>query len=205
MTGGSGLYINAVCKGIDALPRIDPDIRKKLIQKHKEEGIESLRQDLKNLDPESYKRIDLQNPKRLLKALEVTIQTGKPYSAFLTRESKARPFTITKIGLIRDRQELYERINKRVDQMIDQGLIEEARQLHRYKHLNPLNTVGYKELFDYFEENISYEEAVRLIKRNTRRYAKRQITWFSGDNETEWFHPDETDKIISFIRSKIQC
>ncbi len=203
MTGGSGLYINAVCNGIDALPKADPEIRNKLVKQYEEEGIEGIRDQLKLLDPESYHNMDIKNPKRILKALEVTLTTGKPYSSFLTRQKKSRSFHILKIGLRRDRNELYERINKRVDQMIEQGLIEEARELYPYKHLNPLNTVGYKELFDYFDGIISLEEAIRRIKRNTRRYAKRQLTWFARDKEMEWFHPEEKNKILNYIRSRL--
>lgn len=203
ITGGSGLYINAVCYGIDALPRADPEIRKQLTEKYEKEGIESLRNQLKLLDPEAYKTIDLKNPKRILKALEITLTTGKPYTSFLTRKKKTRPFQMLKIGLKRERNELYEKINKRVDQMLEQGLIEEARRLYPHKHLNPLNTVGYKELFDYFDGNISLEEATRLIKRNTRRYAKRQLTWFARDNEIEWFHPEEKDTILHYIQNKL--
>ncbi|MBS3770302.1 MAG: tRNA (adenosine(37)-N6)-dimethylallyltransferase MiaA [Bacteroidales bacterium] len=203
MTGGSGLYINAVCNGIDALPKADPEVRSKLVKQYEEGGIEGIRDQLKLLDPESYHNMDLKNPKRILKALEVTLTTGKPYSSFLTRQKKSRSFHILKIGLRRDRNELYERINKRVDQMIEQGLIEEARDLYPYKHLNPLNTVGYKELFDYFDGIISLEEAIRRIKRNTRRYAKRQLTWFARDKEMEWFHPEEKNKILKYIRSRL--
>ncbi len=195
MTGGSGLYINAVCHGIDALPKVDPGVRQNLIDQYENEGTEGIRQRLKVLDPTSYQQIDLKNPKRILKALEITLTTGKPYSAFLTRQRKDRPFSMLKIGLNRDRQELYLRINQRVDQMLEEGLLEEARGLHPYQHLNALNTVGYKELFRYFDNEVSYDEAVRLIKRNTRRYAKRQLTWFSRDNEIEWFHPDQQQKI----------
>lgn len=199
MTGGSGLYINAVCEGIDALPRVDPEIRNKLIEQYEREGIQSLRQDLKRLDPEYYEMTDLKNPKRLLKALEITIMTGKPYSSFLTRPNKERPFDIMKIGLNRDRQELYDIINRRVDKMINKGLVEEAKALYKHKNLNALNTVGYKELFDYFDGTISYERAIELIKRNTRRYAKRQITWFSRDKEIEWFHPNDQERIKQYI------
>jgi tRNA dimethylallyltransferase len=195
MTGGSGLYINAVCHGIDALPKVDPQVRQNLIDQYEAEGIEGIRQRLKVLDPTSYQQVDLRNPKRILKALEISLTTGKPYSAFLTRQRKDRPFHMLKIGLNRDRQELYQRINQRVDQMLEEGLLEEARGLHPYQHLNALNTVGYKELFRFFDNEISYEEAVRLIKRNTRRYAKRQLTWFSRDHEIEWFHPDQQQKI----------
>jgi tRNA dimethylallyltransferase len=203
LTGGSGLYIDAVCNGIDALPRVEPQIRNQLIRQYDEEGIESLRQSLKVLDPVSYNSIDLKNPKRLLKALEITIQTGKPYSSFLTKQKKNRWFGIIKIGLKRDRQELYGRINQRVDNMVEQGLAEEARELHNKKQFNALNTVGYKELFDYFDNKISYQEAIRLIKRNTRRYAKRQMTWFSKDPDMEWFHPENKEEIKSYIHSKI--
>jgi len=200
MTGGSGLYINAVCEGIDALPRVDPEIRNKLIEQYEKEGIQSLRHDLKRLDPEYYEVADLKNPKRLLKALEITVMTGKPYSSFLTRPKKERPFNILKIGLNKDREELYEIINKRVDKMIDNGLLEEVKELYKHKGLNALNTVGYKELFEYLDGNISFKRAIELIKRNTRRYAKRQITWFSKDEEIKWFHPDEKENIREYIQ-----
>ncbi|MFO8234392.1 MAG: tRNA (adenosine(37)-N6)-dimethylallyltransferase MiaA [Bacteroidales bacterium] len=203
MTGGSGLYINAVCKGIDALPRVEKEIRSDLIKQYEKEGIESLRYSLQKLDPASYRTMDLKNPKRILKALEITIQTGRPYSSFLTRQSKKRPFNIHKTGLMRERDELYDRINKRVDQMLEKGLEAEAKQLFRYKHLNPLDTVGYKEFFEYFEGKISREEAIRLIKRNSRRYAKRQITWFSKDQEIKWFHPEQKEEIKSYIKKQI--
>jgi len=204
MTGGSGLYINAVCEGIDALPRVDPEIRNKLIEQYEKEGIQSLRHDLKKLDPDYYEIADLKNPKRLLKALEITVMTGKPYSSFLTRPKKERPFNILKIGLNKDREELYEAINKRVDKMIDEGLPEEAKELYKHKGANALNTVGYKELFDYFDGNITYQRAIELIKRNTRRYAKRQLTWFSKDEEIEWFHPDEKEKIQQYIHQYLK-
>ena len=203
LTGGSGLYIDAVCGGIDAVPRVDRETREKLTKQYEEEGIERIREQLKEVDPESYQNIDLKNPKRILKALEITLTAGKPYSSFLTRTKKSRPFHIMKIGLHRNRQELYDRINQRVDRMIEEELIEEARALYPYKHLNPLNTVGYKELFEYFEGNISREEAIRLIKRNTRRYAKRQLTWFSRDKSMVWFHPGEEDQILDYIQNKL--
>ena len=203
LTGGSGLYINAVCNGIDALPKVDPDVRKNLLDQYELEGLEGIRQRLKVLDPTSYHQIDLKNPKRILKALEITLTTGKPYSSFLTRQKKKRPFRILKIGLNRDRQELYRRINQRVDKMMEEGLLEEARQLYPYKHLNALNTVGYKELFSYFEGAISLAEATRLIKRNTRRYAKRQLTWFSKDPDIQWFHPLQSRQIIDYIQTSL--
>jgi len=204
MTGGSGLYINAVCEGIDALPRVDPEIRKKLTEQYEKEGIQSLRHDLKKLDPDYYEMVDLKNPKRLLKALEITVMTGKPYSSFLTRPKKERPFNILKIGLNRDREELYEDINKRVDEMIDKGLTEEAKELYKNKGANALNTVGYKELFEYFDGNITYKRAIELIKRNTRHYAKRQLTWFSKDEEIVWFHPAEKAKIREYIHQYLK-
>jgi len=203
LTGGSGMYIDAVCKGIDALPDADPEIRKKLTEKYEKEGIESLRFDLQRLDPRHYKIADLNNPKRLLRAIEVCIQTGKTYSSFLTKSKKKRDFNILKIELVRERNELYERINDRVDLMFKQGLEEEAKSLFKIKHLNSLNTVGYKELFAYFEGKYDFNEAVRLIKRNTRRYAKRQISWFKRDKEYCRMHPDDKNKIFDFIKSRI--
>lgn len=203
MTGGSGLYINALCHGIDALPKVDPGVRENLLEQYEKEGLPGIRQRLRMLDPASYEQVDLKNPKRILKALEITLTTGKPYSSFLTRKRKDRPFHILKIGLTRDRQELYERINQRVDQMIGEGLVEEARPFQGEKHLNALNTVGYKELFSYFNGEISFEEAIRLIKRNTRRYAKRQLTWFARDPEIHWYHPDQKNQIIELIQKHI--
>ncbi len=207
MTGGSGLYIKAVCDGIDELPRIDMNVREQLIRKYETEGVESLRFMLRSVDPEYYKQADLKNPKRLLKALEVSVMTGKPYSSFLTQEKKKRPFNMIKIGLNMERKVLYERINARVDQMIEQGLAEEARSFYdvfKKKKLNALNTVGYKELFDFFDGIHSKETAIDLIKRNTRRYARKQLTWFSKDTEINWFHPNEIQRIIDFINIKLR-
>lgn len=203
LVGGSGLYIDAVCKGIDNLPDAEPEIRKQLIEKYEKKGIESLRFDLKYLDPEHYKIIDLNNPKRLLRAIEVCIQTGKTYTSFLSNPNKKRDFNILKIGLERDRNELYERINKRVDLMIKNGLLEEVKQFKKDKVLNSLNTVGYKELFPYFNGKYDFEEAVRLIKRNSRRYAKRQITWFKRDKNYIWFHPSDKQSVYDYILSNI--
>ena len=203
LTGGSGMYIDAVCKGIDILPDVEPELREKLTKQYEKEGIESLRFDLKRLDPEHYKLVDLNNPKRILKALEVCIQTGKTYTSFLTNPNKQRNFNIIKISLETDREELYEKINNRVDLMIKQGLIEEAKQFHKDKNLNALNTVGYKELFPYFEGVYDLKEAIRLIKRNSRRYAKRQITWFKRDKDITWFHPKDKQGIIRFIYNHI--
>ena len=203
LAGGSGMYIDAVCKGIDIQPDIEPVSREQVIKQYEDEGIESLRFDLQRLDPEHYKFVDLNNPKRIMKALEICVQTGKTYTSFLKRQNKKRNFNIIKIGLQRDRKELYERINKRVDIMLEKGLVAEAKQFHKVKHLNSLNTVGYKELFAHFEGEYDFEEAIRLIKRNSRRYAKRQITWFKRDEEISWFHPDEKDKIAEFIQTQI--
>ncbi len=204
MVGGSGMYIDAVCKGIDALPDADPELRKQLTEKYEKEGIESLRFDLQKLDPQHYKIVDLNNSKRLLRAVEVCIQTGKTYTSFLSKPNKNRDFKILKIGLERNREELYERINKRVDLMIEAGLIEEAKQFLNDKDLNSLNTVGYKELFPYFDGKYNLEEAVRLIKRNSRRYAKRQITWFKRDTDYKWFHPSDKQVIFDYISANIK-
>ena len=199
MVGGSGMYINAVCSGIDELPSVDQDIREKLRKQYEEEGIESLRMQLKIIDPVYYDTVDLKNPNRILKGLEISIMTGQPYSSFLTHTKKARDFDIIKIGLKLDRELLYSRINQRVDEMISQGLIEEAREMYPFKTLNALNTVGYKELFMYFDNLISKEEAIELLKRNTRRFAKRQITWFQRDKDIHWFKPNEANKMLELI------
>jgi tRNA dimethylallyltransferase len=199
MAGGSGLYIDAVCRGIDDLPRVDPVLRKELAEKYRSRGLAWLRQQLKNLDPVYYGTVDLNNPNRMLKGVEISLMTGKPYSSFLVGEKKPRNFKIIKIGLILERKELYERINKRVSGMIDSGLVDEAKSLYPERHLNSLNTVGYKEIFDYLDGNISLEKAVELIRRNSRRYAKRQLTWLSRDKEISWFSPDEAEKIKDFI------
>jgi tRNA dimethylallyltransferase len=204
MVGGSGLYIDAVCKGIDDLPTIDPEIREKLLKQFENEGIEGLRQQLKIFDPDYYQQVDLRNAKRILKGLEVYQMTGKPYSSFLTQNTKKRDFDIIKIGLTRDRQELYDIIDNRVDMMIEEGLVEEARSVYHAKHLNALNTVGYKELFDFFDGVTDLEKAIELIKRNSRRYAKRQLTYFARDKEINWFHPNEKERILEYIAKSIQ-
>lgn len=204
LVGGSGLYVDAVCKGIDDIPSIDPEVRKSLSDQYTTEGIESLRRQLKILDPVYYEKVDLKNHKRILKALEISLMTGRPYSSFLTRETKERNFQILKIGLNRDRKELYEIIDQRVDDMIRSGLVEEAKKLLPYREINPLNTVGYKELFKHFEGKYTLEEAISLIKRNSRRYAKRQISWFSRDKEIRWFHPDDREEIMQFISKAIK-
>jgi tRNA dimethylallyltransferase len=199
MAGGSGLYIDAVCKGIDDLPSVDDEIRQKLKNQYQNEGLESLRTMLKKLDPEYYKTVDLRNIKRILKALEVTLMTGKAYSSLLTGTAKERPFEIIKIGLDIRRELLYERIDSRVDQMMMHGLTNEAKRYFEFRHLNALNTVGYKEIFMYLEGTITLEEAVDLIKRNTRKYARRQLTWFRRYDDIKWFDPSETTEIIKYI------
>lgn len=199
MTGGSMLYIDAVCNGIDDIPAIDMQIRQNLIRQFETEGIESLRLTLKKLDPEYYLEVDLKNHKRLLHALEICIMTGKPYSSFRTQTQKERPFHIVKIGLNTDRKNLYERINLRVDQMVSAGLEEEARNLYRYRENNALNTVGYREWFEHFEGMTTKEEAIEKIKSNTRRYARKQLTWFKRDQRITWFDISETYRIIPFI------
>jgi len=199
LLGGSGMYVDAVCKGIDYLPDIDIEIRNELIKQFENEGIESLRFELKKLDPEYYKIADLKNPKRLLKALEICMQTGKPYSSFRLQEDKKRAFSVIKIGLNMNREKLYSRIEQRVDIMIEKGLVDEAKQFLSKKDVNALNTVGYKELFPYFDEEYDLERAIELIKRNTRRYAKRQLSWFNRDKETKWFEPTERNEILEYI------
>lgn len=203
LVGGSGMYIDAVCKGIDDLPKIDFQVRKKFQDKFENEGIESLRFELKRIDPEHYKIVDLKNPKRILKALEVYFQTGKTYTSFLTKPQKNRIFRAIKIGLDRPRNELHEIINLRVDKMINEGLVDEAKLFYQHKNLNSLNTVGYKEIFDYLDHKHSLETAIELIKRNTRRYARRQLTWFHRDNEIKWFSPSQKTEIIEFIENSI--
>lgn len=204
MSGGSMLYVDAVCKGIDDLPSVDLKIRNEITCRFETEGINNLRFELKKIDPDYYATVDLKNHKRIIHALEVYYQSGKTYSSFMTKPKKQREFDIIKIGLNTNREILHQRINQRVDQMIDDGLIDEARSVYQYKTLNSLNTVGYRELFDHFDGNISLETAIELIKRNTRRYARRQITWFNKDQSITWFEPKNVSEIISFIEQRIQ-
>jgi tRNA dimethylallyltransferase len=202
MTGGSGMYIDAVCNGIDDIPDIVPAVREKYNEKHTSEGTESLRRELKMVDPEYYARVDLKNHKRIIRALEISESTGRKYSEFLTKRSAVRDFFIIKIGLERKREDLYGRINSRVDNMIENGLENEALGLFDLKELNPLKSVGYREFFDYFEGKISREKAIELIKRNSRRYAKRQITWWGRDKEIVWFNPEQKEEIIRYITDR---
>jgi len=201
MAGGSGLYIDAVCNGYDDIPDVDPEAREKYIALHQTEGIEGLRSALKLLDPEHYSRVDLKNYKRILRALEICETTGRPYSSFLKKQKRQRDFNIIKIGLERDRNELYRRINERVDKMLLAGLEDEARQLYELKNFNALNCVGYREFFEFFEGKISQEKAIELIKRNSRRYAKRQMTWWGKDKEITWFNPEKFEDIVKYIRA----
>jgi tRNA dimethylallyltransferase len=205
MAGGSGLYIDAVCNGIDDIPDIDPAEREKYNNKYLSEGIESLRNELRHVDPEYYSKVDLRNPKRIIRALEIYGTTGKRYSEFLTRTKVRRDFRILKIGLKRERDELYRRINERVDRMLEEGLEDEARSLLHLRHLNPLKSVGYTELFEYFDGRITMENAAELIKRNSRRYAKRQMTWWSRDNEIQWFRPDQVKEITDYIKKETEA
>ncbi len=204
LVGGSMLYIDAICKGIDTMPDVDPEIRTALKTQFEKEGLESLRLQLKKQDPEYYKTVDLKNPARIIHALEICLMTGKPYSSFRSSPNKKRPFSIIKIGLNTDRQILHDRINKRVDLMMEAGLEAEAKSVYPQKQLNALNTVGYRELFSFFDGEISKEKAVELIKRNSRRYARKQLTWFRKDEKMNWFEPDQTKEIIEYINKKIE-
>lgn len=199
LVGGSGLYINAVCEGIDDLPDPDESLREDLKKLYESRGISILQEKLKELDPEYYNIVDLANPKRLLRALEVCFTTGKTFTLLRSNKPKLRDFKVVKIGLNRDRQELFDIINQRVDTMISNGLIEEAEQMFPNRGLNALNTVGYKELFEYFEDKITLNRAIEKVKTNSRRYAKRQLTWFKKDSDIHWFHPAEAEKVIAFI------
>ena len=199
LTGGSMMYIDAVCDGIDDIPTIDEETRHLMKQRLADEGLEALCEELRRLDPEYYEIVDRQNPRRVVHALEICTMTGKTYTSFRRRERRQRPFRIVKIALNRPREELYERINRRVDQMMSDGLLDEARALYPKKELNALNTVGYKELFDYLDGRWPLEEAVERIKGNTRRYARKQLTWYKKDEQIRWFHPDDKQSIIDYI------
>lgn len=202
MTGGSMLYIDAVCKGIDDIPTITPELRAELMEIYEREGLERIREMLKELDPVFYDQVDLNNGKRVLHAVEVCRMAGVPYSSLRTNKPKDRGFRILRIGLNRDRDELYARIDRRVEMMMDEGLEAEARALFPLRHLNALNTVGYKELFDYFDGQYDLAEAVRLIQRNSRRYARKQLSWFRRDNDIHWFHPDHVAEIMDFLAAE---
>lgn len=208
-TGGSMMYIDALCYGIDDLPTVTDDIRQPLAERYRNEGLEPLLRELKLLDPVYYRQVDMRNPKRVLHALEICYMTGRPYSELRTGQTRQRPFNILRIGLSRPREELYDRINRRVDAMIGEGLVEEARKVYPKKGLNSLNTVGYKELFKYFDGELTPDGqpwtlgyAIEKIKQNTRIYSRKQMTWFKRDTNTVWFHPDDTEAIINYIKEK---
>lgn len=202
MTGGSMMYVDAVCKGIDDIPTVDDETRKLMLERYETEGLEHLCAELKLLDPEYYHIVDLKNPKRVIHALEICYMTGKTYTSFRTQKKKERPFRIIKIGLTRDREELYERINRRVDIMMEEGLLEEAKAVYPYKHLNSLNTVGYKEMFKYLDGEWELPFAIDKIKQNSRIYSRKQMTWFKRDEEIQWFHPDRQEEIIGYLLEK---
>lgn len=203
LTGGSMMYIDAVCKGIDDIPTVDKETREMMMNRYEQEGLENLCAELKLLDPEYYNIVDLKNPKRVIHALEICYMTGKTYTSFRKASKKERPFEIIKIGLTRDREELYQRINQRVDMMIADGLIEEAKSVYPFKGLNSVNTVGYKELFKYFDGNYTLDEAIDKIKQNSRIYSRKQMTWFKRDEEITWFNPEQKDEIVKFISEKL--
>ena len=199
LSGGSMMYIDAVCQGIDDIPTVDEATRKLMKRKLETEGLDALVEELKVLDPEHYKIVDLNNPRRVVHALEICYMTGNTYSSYRTNTKKIRPFNIIKIGLNRPREEMYERINNRVLKMMKQGLIEEAKAVYPQKGLNALNTVGYKELFAYFDGDISLDDAILKIQSNTRQYMRKQVTWFKRDNEIKWFSPTNIEEIINYI------
>lgn len=199
MVGGSGLYEKAVTEGLDVFPEVDASIREKLISEFNEFGIEKLQKELKISDPEYYEKADIQNPHRIIRALEICRETGKTFSSFRKNNLNPRDFNVIKIGLELPRNEIYERINQRVDLMMNAGLLDEVKSLYKFKELNSLQTVGYRELFDYLDEKISLDFAVEEIKKNTRRYAKRQLTWYRKDEKVKWFSPFEKEEILKFI------
>lgn len=199
LSGGSMMYIDAVCNGIDQLPTVRDDIRELMKKRLECEGLEVLVKELQELDPEHWEVVDKKNPRRILHALEICHQTSLPYSSFLKKEKNKRPFNVIKIGLIRPREELYERINDRVLAMIEEGMVAEAQKVYPMRHYNSLNTVGYKELFEYIDGNISLDEAITKIQSNTRKYMRKQVTWFKRDQDIKWFNPSETKEIIKYI------
>jgi tRNA dimethylallyltransferase len=204
LCGGSMMYIDAIAKGIDDIPTIQPGIRNAIYRQYEKEGLEHILEELAALDPIHYNTVDRKNHKRVIHALEICRQTGQPYSSFRKQQTKQRPFNIIKTGLIRSREELDQRINNRVDQMIASGIINEARQVYHLRHHNSLNTVGYKELFAYFDGAITLEHAIEKIKRNTRHYSRKQMTWFKRDKDITWFNPDDTENIIKHIETTMK-
>ena len=203
LTGGSMMYIDAVCNGIDEIPTISDEVRRAVVTRYEEAGLDVLLEELLRLDPVFYERVDRRNPKRVIHAVEICRMTGQPYSSLRTETKKERPFDIVKIGLTRPREELYERINSRVDAMMRDGLEAEARKLYPYRHLNALNTVGYKEMFAYFDGTYDLPTAVEKIKRNTRVYARKQMTWFRRDDTIVWFTPDDRLKLFAYVEKRL--
>ena len=203
LTGGSMMYIDAVCNGIDEIPTISDEVRRAVVTRYEEAGLDVLLEELLRLDPVFYERVDRRNPKRVIHAVEICRMTGQPYSSLRTETKKERPFDIVKIGLTRPRAELYERINSRVDAMMRDGLEAEARKLYPYRHLNALNTVGYKEMFAYFDGTYDLPTAVEKIKRNTRVYARKQMTWFRRDDTIVWFTPDDRLKLLAYVEKRL--
>ncbi|WP_346748220.1 tRNA (adenosine(37)-N6)-dimethylallyltransferase MiaA [Prevotella jejuni] len=199
LSGGSMMYIDAVCKGIDDIPTIRPEIREEMMRRLELEGLEEMCNLLRKLDPEHWEIVDRKNPRRVLHALEICIQTGKTYTSFRSNTTKERPFNIIKIGLNRDRNELYDRINQRVLNMIDEGMIEEALRVYPKRTLNSLNTVGYKEMFEYLDGLTTLDEAIFKIQSNTRKYARKQLTWYKKDDNLQWFNPDNVEEILKYI------
>ena len=201
MSGGSMMYVDAVCNGIDDIPSVNESIRQQVKSLYEADGLDIIKEKLNKLDPEYFEIVDKNNPKRVIHALEICLSTGKTYTSFRTNTKKERNFRIIKIGLNRDRDELYSRIDKRVDLMIENGLIEEAKQMYPHKELNSLNTVGYKELFNYFDGKCTLDEAIFKIKSNTHKYCRKQLTWFKRDKDIHWFNPDNVEEIIKYIYS----
>ncbi|MEG0992521.1 MAG: tRNA (adenosine(37)-N6)-dimethylallyltransferase MiaA [Bacteroidales bacterium] len=203
MTGGSMMYVDAVCKGIDDMPSVTPEVRQKVVDLYAAVGLEGLLEMLQKLDPEYYDIVDRKNPKRVMHGVEICLTTGKTFTSFRTNTIKSRPFEIIKIGITRDREELYDRINQRVDQMMADGLLEEARAVYEHRAHNSLNTVGYKEMFQYLSGEWTLDFAVEKIKQNTRIYSRKQMTWFKRDESIRWFHPDSEAEILSYLTDKI--
>ena len=201
MSGGSMMYVDAVCNGIDDIPTVDTATRSKVMREYEEKGLDYICGRLEELDPEYYSIVDKRNPKRVIHAVEICLSTGRTYTSFRVNAKKDRPFNIIKVGLTLDREQLYERIDGRVDRMVADGLIQEAEKMYPYRNLNSLNTVGYKELFDYFDGKCTLEEAVFRIKCDTHKYCRKQLTWFKRDKDIHWFSPNNVEEIINYIRS----
>lgn len=204
LTGGSMMYVDAICKGIDDIPTVDAETRALMLQKYEEEGLEQLCSELRLLDPDYYRKVDLKNPKRVIHALEICYMTGRTYTSFRTQSKKERPFRIIKVGLTRDREELYDRINRRVDMMMEEGLLEEVRSVLPYRKQNSLNTVGYKELFNYLDGAWELPFAIEKIKQNSRIYSRKQMTWFKRDADIQWFHPEQETEILSYLSANAE-